>query len=257
MKTIVFDIQRNSFLDGPGIRTTVFLKGCCLRCRWCHNPESFLNRPQTVMLPNGIKKCYGQEMSVEEVFAVVKCDKPFYDESKGGVTLSGGEPALFPHFVAELFRLCHGQGINTAVETNGYPPWENFACFVKDTDIFLFDYKLTDPYSHQYWTGAELAPILANLKQLVALNKKIILRCPLIPKVNTDEDHLKGIVKLANTYKLPVQLMPFHATCRDKWKALGLSYEFAQTPSLTKAELEKISSKLLALGLTQASLIYS
>lgn len=257
MKTIVLDIQRNSFLDGPGIRTTVFLKGCCLRCRWCHNPESFLNSPQTVMLPHGIKKRYGQEMSVEEVFAIVKRDKPFYDESGGGVTLSGGEPALFPRFVAELFRLCHRQGINTAVETNGYPPWKNFAYFVKDTDIILFDYKLTDPYSHQYWTGAELAPILANLKQLVNLNKKIILRCPLIPKVNTDEDHLKGIVNLANTYKLPVQLMPFHSTARDKWKALGLNYEFEQTPSMSETELEEIIGKLLTLGLAQASLIFS
>jgi len=256
VKTVIFDIQRNSFLDGPGIRTTVFLKGCCFRCKWCHNPESFEPFPQTVTLPNGIKKTYGKEMTPQEVFDIVKQDKPFYDESGGGVTLSGGEPAIFFDFVREFFYLCSLNSIHTAIETNGFPPWKNYEAFLDYTDLFLFDYKVSDPEAHKYWTLVDLNPVLENLKRLVEINKKIILRCPVIPGVNDNDNHLSSIVELSKTYRLPVQIMPFHSTARDKWKALGLVYQFENLPSMTEEDVKKIIKRLKTLGINDSYLIY-
>lgn len=165
---IVFDIQRNSMEDGPGIRTTAFLKGCCMRCRWCHNPESFVPQPQTVTLPNGNVRTYGESMHVEEIFQIVAADKPFFERSGGGVTLSGGEPLLYPEFVSRLLALCKQSGIHTAVETNGIPAWNNYAAILDFTDVFLFDYKATPSSLHAELTGVPSEPVLEHLDRLLS-----------------------------------------------------------------------------------------
>lgn len=249
MNALVFDIQRSSLQDGPGIRTTVFLKGCCMRCGWCHNPESFDLQPRTAVLPNGTGKTWGREMPVEEVFDIVKRDKPFYDSSAGGVTVSGGEPALFPAFVAGLFRLCRRAGIRTAVETNGFTDWKNFEEFLSDTDLFLFDYKMTDPEAHRRWTGTDREPVIRNLERIVNAGKQVILRCPVVPAVNDDDGHLKGIAELVLKHGLTCQVMPYHGTASDKWKALGLKNVLEGKPSMTEKEARDILNRLADFGI--------
>jgi pyruvate formate lyase activating enzyme len=245
---VVFDIQRNSFQDGPGIRTTVFLKGCCMRCAWCHNPESFSPEPAVAVLPNGIRKEWGRSMSAEEVFAEVIKDKAFYQTSGGGVTVSGGEPLMFPEFCAELFGLCREVGIPTAVETNGFPDWRNFGKILHVTDFFLFDYKCTDPDAHKVWTGTSLKPMLENLDSLAQSGKKIMLRCPIIPGVNDNEAHYKGIADLVVRYGFPVQVMAYHATAIDKWKALGYPYKLEGVESMTSLQARDVVSRICAAG---------
>jgi pyruvate formate lyase activating enzyme len=194
-------------------------------------------------------KTWGREMSAEEVFSVVLQDRPFYAASGGGITLSGGEPALFPDFAAELLGLCRRESIGTAMETNGVPGWENYHAFLQATDLFLFDYKMTDPAAHRRWTGADLGQVLVTLDRLAEAKKRIILRCPVVPGVNDDDGHLKGIAELSRRYGLPVQVMPYHGTASDKWKALGLENVLAGKPSMSGREAEAVLSRLAGLGL--------
>lgn len=245
---IVFDIQRNSMEDGPGIRTTVFLKGCCMRCQWCHNPESFETRPQTVTLPNGSARAYGTSMSVAEVLDVAIADRAFFDASGGGVTVSGGEPFLFPEFLERLLRGCHAEGIHTAVETNGFPPWRHYRPVVAHTDLFLFDYKATPSSRHAALTGVPLEPVRERLGQLLEAGSDVVLRCPIIPGVNDQDEHFRAIAAISNQYGLPVQLMAYHNTARDKWRALHLPYPLEGIPSMAEDAILEVRERILACG---------
>ena len=197
MKATVFDIERNSYVDGPGIRTAVFFKGCNLRCAWCHNPESQSPKPQMMFYknkcmgcgkcrekcPNNLESCdlcgkcslfcpqdardiCGKEYTVDEVLKEVLKDKAFYETSGGGVTFSGGECMLQIEFLTKILKACKENGIHTAVDTAGHVPYERFEQILPYTDLFLYDVKCFDSDKHRQYTGLENQLILKNLKRI-------------------------------------------------------------------------------------------
>jgi pyruvate formate lyase activating enzyme len=268
MQGTIFDIQRFSIHDGPGIRTTVFLKGCPLACLWCGNPESISREPLLSYLPEkciacgdcisvcppqalsrdadgravvawkrctGCGKCpptcapqaleiVGREATVAEVLEVVLRDRAYYAASGGGVTLSGGEPLLQPEFAAALLREARGHGLHRCVETSGFAVWGTLRELIPLVDLWLFDFKETDPRLHEKFVGKPHDLILANLRQLHATGAKILLRCPMVPGHNARREHLDGIVALVRD--LPriegVELLPYYDLWRAKLSRFGL-----------------------------------
>ena len=262
----VFDIQRFSLHDGPGVRTVVFLKGCPLRCVWCHNPEGLSRAPQILFDPGrciGCMDCVtacpvgchteadglhgfermactacgkcaegcctgalsvaGQELSPRQVLDRVLRDRGVYASTRGGLTLSGGEPFAQPEFALELLKLAKEESLHTAVETSGYAPEVVIRQAAAYTDLFLYDYKVTDPAAHQALCGVSNEAILANLALLDSLGASVILRCPIIPGQNDTPDHRKGIGKTAKQYDCikEVHLQPYHRLGLDKAARLG------------------------------------
>ena len=276
MHGIVTDIIPFSVNDGPGIRTSVFLKGCPLHCRWCHNPEGQRSGPQVmvqtsrcvgcgacVVCPSGARGVHGEldpalctgcglcvsvcpaeacritgrEMSPEDVLAQVLPDKPFF-RGHGGVTISGGEPMDQPAFTLALASLLHAHGIGVVLETCGHAPWEYFEAAAPIVSCFLYDWKITDPELHRRWTGADNALIRKNLGKLHDRGAGIVLRCPVIPGVNDTPEHFEGIARL--TRELPrilrVDLLPYHALGNDKRVRLGLPRSEFPVPDRETAE---------------------
>ena len=245
MNGIIFNVQKFCLNDGPGIRTTVFFKGCPLRCKWCHNPESFSTQKQIMFYPdkcagcgkckslttedsvffcpNGAKEICGKTVSSEEVIAEVVKDKIFYEKSGGGMTLSGGEPLFQADFALDLLKKAKENGINTAIETCGAVSPETIRRASELTDIFLFDYKETDPALHKEYTGVSNEAVLSNLRLLDNLGNKIILRCPIIPGYNDRADHFDGICKTAKDINNieRVEIEPYHSLGESKYSALG------------------------------------
>lgn len=228
----IFDIQRSSFVDGPGIRTTVFFKGCNLRCRWCHNPESQNFEKEILFFKNkctGCGKCKGlttedsdficfndakeicgKEYTVAEVLSVVLKDKRFYESSGGGVTFSGGECMLQIDFLEEILKECKKNGIHTAVDTAGHVVFEYFERILPYTDLFLYDIKCLNNEKHKQYTGVPNELILSNLKRLLQSGKAIWIRIPIIPEVNDNESELLAIKTALSSYGSPerVELLP-------------------------------------------------
>jgi glycyl-radical enzyme activating protein len=267
MTGMVFDIQKFSLHDGPGIRTTVFLKGCPLRCLWCHNPEAHEAGPEISFIPskcvgcgvcvqacpqNGhaiasdgthsfhrtrcrrcgacTETCYakalesiGGEMSVAAVLTDVEKDKPFYATSGGGMTVSGGEPLFQFDFTLALLQEAKRHGLHTCIETCGFAPFERLERLVPVVDLFLYDYKETDPARHREYTGVPPEVIVDNLVRLDRLGAKSILRCPIIPGLNARDDHFAGIAALANRLRNlgEIHLMPYHPLGHPKSARLG------------------------------------
>jgi pyruvate formate lyase activating enzyme len=277
---LVTDIKRFAVHDGPGIRTTVFLKGCPLRCQWCHNPETIDPRPQVLYLPHkciacgrcaaacpehhsveggrhvytraeGCPACFeaaaacpsgalavaGRTMSVTEVMDEVRRDRPFYDESGGGLTLSGGEPTAQPDFALALLAAARAEGISTCLDTSGAGAWARLERFVPLVGVFLYDFKVADPESHRRLVGPDNRGILENLRRLAAAGARIHLRCPLVPGVNDDDGHLAAIARLAEDVPgiKEVHLLPYHAIGRGKWAAIGRDYPLASLPGADPA----------------------
>ena len=241
--------------DGPGIRTAVFLKGCPLSCVWCHNPESQRFEPEILFYKdkctgcgrcrgitaadrdfvcfNDAKEICGKTVSANEVTAEVLKDKPFYKNSGGGVTLSGGEPLAQYDFSLELLKKAKENGIHTAIETCGYAEKSKILEIAKYVDLFLFDCKETDPELHKEYTGFDNKIILENLKALSDAGSKIILRCPIIPGFNDRAEHFKGISEIAG--KLSgiehIEVEPFHPLGESKYSALGKEVADIPVPS--------------------------
>lgn len=264
---MIFDIQHFCVDDGPGIRTTVFMKGCPLRCLWCHNPEGMKRMRQVSFDPDKCTLCgrcaaecdhhghsvterghevdrsccvacgscaeacpaealriYGREMTVEEVLEDVLGDRPFYDNSGGGITLSGGEPFSQSEFAVELLRQAKKQGMHTCVETCGFCSLEILKEAAAYTDLFLFDVKETDRELHKKYTGVYNDQILENLQYLSDAGKDVILRCPVIPGCNDREEHFRKIAELASALDTvqEIHLEPYHPFGLDKYSQLGM-----------------------------------
>ena len=260
VKGTVFNIQRFCVNDGPGIRTTVFLKGCPLSCVWCHNPESQRFEPEMLFYKdkctgcgrckgitaaykdfvcfNGAKEICGKTVTSDEVTTEVLNDKPFYENSGGGVTLSGGEPLAQYDFSLELLKKAKENGIHTAIETCGYAEKSKILEIAKYVDLFLFDCKETDPELHKKYTGVDNKVILENLKALSDTGSKIILRCPIIPGFNDRAEHFKGISEIADKFSgiEHIEIEPFHPLGESKYSALSREYADIQPPDTETAD---------------------
>lgn len=237
---IVLDIQRASLHDGPGLRTTVFLKGCPLRCQWCHNPESIDPNPVTVTTAKGEPKTYGQRITVADVMAIIIKDKAFYQNSGGGLTISGGEPMLAFAFTHALATTARREGIHVALDTTGFGNANQWRQMLDVVDLFLFDYKATGETLHRELTGFPAAPLLQSLRFLSDHGANIILRCPIIPGLNDTTEHFAAIRQLRQTHAgiIDVNLMPYHDVARYKYDELQQPYPLANTSIPTPDQIQ-------------------
>jgi pyruvate formate lyase activating enzyme len=275
---IVFDIRRFSIHDGPGIRTTVFLKGCPLECAWCHNPEGQSTEPELIVRPSrclrcgacveacpedaigmsadgpctdrtrceqcgicvdacfsGAREMAGRELTVAQVMAEIERDRPFYDESGGGATFSGGEPLLQPEYLLGLLTACKAREIHTVLDTCGYAPWAALDRVRPYVDLFLYDIKSLDDGQHRALTGVSNRSILDNLRALSEHGHSIVLRMPVIPGINDSAGDLRALGALAAGLPsaVRVELLPYHRIGVEKYGRMAREYSLpeVQTPS--------------------------
>jgi pyruvate formate lyase activating enzyme len=291
---VVFNIMRYSVADGPGLRTTVFLKGCPLHCPWCHNPESQARRPQPIhrlsrclgcedcldacpqlaispgpegyvtdpklcvlcgecveACPTGARDILGRVMSLEQVMAEIIKDLPFFEESSGGVTLSGGEPLCQPEFAAEVLAACKAQDIHTALDTSGCVPYDIIDSISSHVDLFLYDLKMMDDLRHQRLMGVGNQLILENLKRLISEGHKVLVRMPLVPGVN---DSVQDIERAAGfltglKQKPEVELLPHHDTAKEKYRLLGMPHFKPPGKGQSAEHLQGLANIMRAKGL--------
>lgn len=284
MKASIFNIQKFSIHDGPGIRTTVFFKGCPLQCIWCHNPESQNSGKEilydknkctlcgscikicqnnaieikdndlemnmdkctfcgdcTVSCINSARQIAGKEYTMDEVMKEVLKDRVFYKNSKGGVTLSGGEPLIYAAFVEELLMKLKKENIHTAVDTCGAVDFKVLERISEYTDLFLYDIKSTDEEKHILYTGVSNKNIIENLIKLSKIHNNINLRLPIIEGINADENHIFEILKLIkNTNIKKINLLPYHDIAMHKYEKLGRKYyEYMKRPADEKLKRYK------------------
>jgi pyruvate formate lyase activating enzyme len=244
MTLLVSDIQHFSTGDGPGIRTTVFLKGCPLRCPWCHNPETISREPQTLVYPQtGKTVTYGREMTVEEVLADVMEDEDFYLASGGGVTVSGGEPLLQAEGVKELACALKERGVPVLIDTAGCVPYDAFEAVLPYTERFFFDYKSDSPDDYRQLIGGSHELILSNLARLIEVGAKVHVRIPLIPDVNATPEMAKAICRRLKAIGVTrVDLLPFHRMGSGKYEAMGLTYRYKNQEPLSDDTIRTLKS---------------
>lgn len=280
MNAIVLGVKRYEIHDGDGVRSTVFVKGCPLRCKWCHNPESFSPNPEIGFYATGCARCgecvracpsgaqkiedgkrafdrskcvrcgkcvsvcatgalrlFGTERSAESVAKEVLADKDMYDATGGGVTVSGGEPLLWSEFCRELFGTLKNHGVNTALDTSLYAPWEKIEPLLPLTDTFLVDLKAPDAATHRLLTGVGNDVILENLARLDGQGKRIEVRIPFVPPLNdkTPEAMLPVLRSLKNL--VGVKILPYHDFAAAKYAALGMDYPASSVPTPTEAQV--------------------
>ena len=265
MKAKIFEIKRFAVHDGDGIRTTVFFKGCPLKCVWCHNPEGIDFAPQLALYKNKCTLCgnctevcpmgahkisetghkferekcvscgkceevcfndalklYGKEMSISELMPILLEDRDFYENSGGGVTLSGGECLMHPEFCEELLKSLKAEGIRTAVDTCGFVSKEALDKVMPFTDVFLYDFKAFDEEIHKKCTGQSNKIILENLKYLDDCGKKIEIRIPYVPEFN--DSQLPKIAEILSKFQniTKVRVLPYHNYAGSKYAALNI-----------------------------------
>jgi pyruvate formate lyase activating enzyme len=282
MTGLIFHIQRFSVNDGPGIRTTVFFKGCPLRCRWCHNPESISPFSQLLLREERCIRCgecasfcrngairkidgtyvtdrdiclvcgtclaacnaeareiVGREMTTDEVLSEVEKDRVFYDQSGGGITISGGEPLFQHEFLLSLLVASKEKSIHTTVDTTGYASPEILEHISKFVDLFLYDVKTLDDERHREFAGVSNRLILGNLRRLVGWGRHVIVRIPLITGVNDDEASIRGIGEFVQGLGgvSEIHVLPFHTTGIEKYRRLGMTYRFSAAPSPDRIQI--------------------
>ena len=290
LTALVVNIQHFSTHDGPGIRSTVFLKGCSLSCKWCCNPESISPKPELAFNParcigagqcgqcvpacpegaltmtagkiaidrercNGCGKCaevcppkalkvFGHRMTVAEVLAAVERDQTFYDESGGGITLSGGECLLQPRFARGLLAEARRRALHTAIETAGNVPWDFMAMVLPYVDVMLHDFKLSDPRAHRDWAGADNRRILDNYRRAYEAfpDVRFVARIPLIRGVNDDEVHIHAVLDFIRPYPnvTELELLPFHDFGAGKYPLTGRCFEMEEAAAPDGATLARL-----------------
>jgi pyruvate formate lyase activating enzyme len=290
----IFNISRYAIHDGPGIRTTVFFKGCPLSCWWCHNPESISPDHCLAVHPNrciGCGQCVeacpnhaiaivdgsaaadplrcrlclecarecpadareivGRTVTGDEVMAEIRKDIPFYDESGGGVTFSGGEPLMQPAFLLHLLDACGDQEIHRAVDTSGYAAREVLLEVAAKTDLFLYDLKHMDPIIHRNYTGVSNDVILDNLKSLEDAGAEVCIRFPVIPGVNDDRLNVERtgafLQKLNRVHR--IDILPYHDVMRSKYQRFGWTFRLGQVPPAEPSRIQEIAKQLGSFGL--------
>jgi pyruvate formate lyase activating enzyme len=294
-KGTIFDIKKFAIHDGPGIRTTVFFKGCPLRCLWCHNPEGISPAPEIMVFSGrclkGCRDCLaacprqalskrraialdrsrcdgcglcvtacpaealqatGREMDVDEVMAELEKDAPFYRESGGGATFSGGEPLQQPAFLGELLSACHERGLHAAVDTSGQAPFSAFERIMPLTDLFLFDLKIVDDAGHRRLTGVSNRLILENLERLSRAGAPLAVRMPLVPGCNDSARDLEQAAGLCAGLpkRHPVHLLPYHRGYTGKLARLGMAAPLAATLPPEPAAVNRAKEIFQNRGLT-------
>ena len=239
---IIFSIEEFALNDGPGIRTTVFLKGCPLRCAWCHNPEGWSREPQWLD-KKGRKELCGYEITAPELAQKLQRDRDLYRDSGGGVTFTGGEPLMQAAFLTEVMSLL--PDVHKAIETSGFAAPEAFQAVLEHTDLVLFDIKHTDAAAHRRYTGVDNAPILRNLQTLIASGKPFVARIPLIPGVNDTAENMEATARLLQGAEglRRVELLRYHKTAGAKYPMAGIPYnppfDENQTPEIHDAFTDK------------------
>ncbi len=279
---LVFNVQRFSLHDGPGLRSTVFMKGCPLSCRWCHNPESqsphqaFIRMRHRCMscgrcseaelaravvtgrtledvaaCPTGALQAVGQAIEPTELVKTLLRDRIFFDESGGGVTFSGGEPLMQAAFIIASLQLLQSEGVHTALDTCGFARWQDLREAALHADLVLFDLKLMDETRHKNATGVSNQLILKNLQSLSGLHDQIWIRVAVIPGVNDDDANLDATAGFLQS--LPgirrVDLLPYHATGEAKFARVGMDYSLHGTPTPSNDRLEALAARMRARGL--------
>ncbi len=246
----IFDIQKFSVHDGPGVRTIVFLKGCFLRCRWCCNPESQEFAVQE-MMTNGKKKIIGTDVTVREVMEEVIKDAPYYRRSGGGITLSGGESLGQPEFAVALLRAAKENGLNTAMESTAFSDFSIIKRYLEYLDYYLMDIKHMNPAKHKEFTGQDNSLILENARRIAESDTELIIRVPVIPTFNDTPEEIRAIAEFAAT--LPnvrkIHLLPYHRLGLDKYKGLGREYPMGDVPLIPKEHMQQLLDVALGTGL--------
>ena len=239
MKGRIFNVQRFSIHDGPGIRTIVFFKGCRMRCAWCSNPESQRWEIET-LIEAGKEKTVGYDVAIDEIMPEILADMPYYRRSGGGVTLSGGEVLCQADFAAELLKACKEAGLHTAIESAASTSYSEIEKLLPYLDLYLMDIKLIDPQKHKEYTGVDNALILENARRLANSGVEIIVRTPIVPTVNDNAEEVRAISRFAKSLGTVREhhLLPYHRLGQDKYSGLGRSYSFngVEPPSREKME---------------------
>ncbi len=273
MKASIFDIQRFSVHDGPGIRTTVFFRGCPLRCAWCHNPEGLSPVPPLQWMradcigcglcgersspsdaercPTGALRVCGRDCTTEELYGAVLRDRAFWG-TDGGVTCSGGECLLQADAVYDLLSRVKAAGVHTVIDTAGYVPWSAFEKTLGVCDLYLYDLKCADAGLHRRGTGVDNVQILENLSRLSDAGARIWLRVPVIPGFNADIAEMSAIAALAASVRGAecVTLIPYHTLGVQKYESVGMEYAMTGTKPPAKEQMQTFADLFANAGLT-------
>lgn len=250
---LVFNVQKFSIHDGPGIRTTIFFKGCPLRCPWCHNPESQCFSAETMVDKNGKEELMGKAYTIDELVEKAAQDLIFYERSGGGVTLSGGEVmAQDMDYIVPLMKRLEEEGMRIGIDTSGAVPYERFEQVLPYTDFFLYDIKMLNRVKHKKYIGADNDLILENVKRLSDAGATIYLRLIMVGGVNMDMDQdIKPLIQWLVTNHIQakkVHLLPYHTLGKDKYTELGREATLFTVPD--RRTLQLIQDEFTAAGYT-------
>ena len=246
----IFNVQRFSIHDGPGIRTIVFFKGCYMRCAWCCNPESQRYEIETI-IEKDREKTVGRDVTVDDLMPEILSDKPYYRRSGGGVTLSGGEVLCQADFARELLKACQQEGLHTAVESAASSAFSEIEKILPYLDLYLMDIKHMDSQKHKEYTGVGNERILENAKKIAASGVELIIRTPVSPSFNDTAEDILAISRFASS--LPGvrehHLLPYHRLGSDKYAGLGRRYSLPEIEPPSKEKMEYLLSVAETTGL--------
>jgi pyruvate formate lyase activating enzyme len=257
LNSLIFDIRRYSIHDGPGIRTTIFLKGCPLRCWWCQNPESQEGGVDQITVQKVLDgKSFESELAVgswqlaEDIMKEIDKDAVFYEESGGGVTFSGGEPLMQAEALQELLELCREKGYHTTIDTCGHAEPAALHRVMELADLWLFDLKLMDNDKHVEFTSVSNELALKNLETLALAGKNIFIRFPFIPGINDGTDNLEAVAKLMIKLGLKqIDILPYHAFAKDKYRRIGKTFLLEGVKEPDKEKVDEVINFFVIKGI--------